>query len=84
MHKSLHCAMQLLPLAAPLGGRYQGHSLRSGAGTEAYPIGLPAPMMAERMGHAPVEMALRNNVKTRWRETPAAREVLGRYLPGPL
>lgn len=73
--------MRLLPLHVPLGGRYQGHSLRSGAGTEAYAIGLPIPMIAEMMGHASIETTLRNYVKTRWRATAEAREVLGRYLP---
>jgi len=80
----LQRAMQQLQLVAPLGGRYQGHSLRSGAATEAYAIGLPVPMIAEMMGHASVETTLRNYVKTRWRATPAAREVLGRYLPSHL
>lgn len=75
---------QLLPLQAPLGGRYQGHSIRSGAGSEAYAIGLPVPMIAEMMGHATVETTLRKYVQTRWRATAAAREVLGRYLPNNL
>lgn len=73
--------MRLLPLHVPLGGRYQGHSLRSGAGTEAYAIGLPLPMFAELMGHASIETTLRNYVKTQWRATPAAWEVLSRFLP---
>lgn len=77
----LQHVMRRLPLHVPLGGRYQGHSLRSGAGTEAYAIGLPLPMIAELMGHASIETTLRNYVKTQWRATPAAREVLGRYLP---
>lgn len=73
--------LELLPLPAPLGGKYQGHSLRSGAGTEAYAIGLPLPMIAEMMGHASVETTLRCYVKTRWRATPEAWEVLGRFAP---
>jgi len=73
--------MELLPLTVPLGGRYQGHSLRSGAGTEAYAIGLPLPMIAEMMGHASVETTLRSYVKTRWWATPEAWEVLGRFAP---
>lgn len=75
---------QLLPLQAPLGGRYQGHSIRSGAGSEAYAIGLPVPMIAEMMGHATADTTLRNYVQTRWRATAAAREVLGRFLPNHL
>eukprot|EP00170_Pyropia_yezoensis_P009787 contig_43918_g9825 len=51
-NKWLKRLMQALPLAAPLGGRYQGHSLRAGAGSEAYALGVPAPMIAEMMGHA--------------------------------
>jgi len=34
-----------LPLAAPLGGRYQDESLRAGADSEAYAIHVPAPMI---------------------------------------
>ena len=71
----------LLPTPAPLGGRYQGHSLRSGAGTEAYAIGLPLPMIAEMMGHASTDTTLRAYVRTCWRPSPAAWEVLGWYDP---
>ena len=74
----------LLPTPAPLGGKYQGHSLRSGAGSEAYAIGLPLPMIAEMMGHASTETTLRSYVRTRWRPSPAAWEVLGRYAPAHL
>lgn len=77
----LKLIMQLLPLHVPLSVRYQGHSLRSGAGTEACAIGLPIPMIAEVMRHVSVETTLRNYVKTRWRATAEAREVLGRYIP---
>lgn len=80
----LQRVMQALPIAVPLGGRYQGHSLRAGAGSEAYAIGVPAPMIAEMMGHASVETTLRSYVKTRWRPSPAAWEVLGRYAPSAL
>ena len=73
--------LTLLPTPVPLGGRYQGHSLRSGAGTEAYAIGLPLPMIAEMMGHASTDTTLRAYVRTRWRPSPAAWEVLGRYAP---
>jgi len=34
----LQRVMVVLPIAAPLGGRYQGHSLRAGTVSEAYPI----------------------------------------------
>jgi len=47
-------------------------------------IGAPAPMIAEMMGHASVETTLRSYVKTRWRPSPAAWEVLGRYAPNTL
>jgi len=77
----LQRVMKVLPIVAPLGGRYQGHSLRAGAGSEAYAIGIPAPMIAEMMGHATVETTLRSYVKTRWRPSPAAWEVLGRFAP---
>lgn len=83
-NKWLKRLMQALPLAAPLGGRYQGHSLRAGAGSEAYALGVPAPMIAEMMGHASVETTLRSYVKTRWRPSPAAWEVLGRDAPSAL
>lgn len=71
----------LLPLAAPLGGRYQGHSLRAGAGSEAFAVGVPVPIIAELMGHASIETTLRSYIRTRWRASPAAWEVLGRYKP---
>lgn len=64
--------LTLVPLQAPVGGRYQGHSLRSGAGIEAYAIGVPLPAIAEMMGHASVETTLRSYVRTRWRATDAA------------
>lgn len=38
--------LQLAPLPLPLGGVYQGHSLRSGAASEAYAIGVPLPMVS--------------------------------------
>lgn len=71
----------VLPLAAPLGGRYQGHSLRAGAGSEAFAVGVPVPVIAELMGHASIETTLRSYIQTRWRASPAAWEVLGRYKP---
>jgi len=80
-NKWLRRLLELLPLPAPLGGKYQGHSLGSGAGSEAYAIGLPVAMVAEMMGHASVETTLRSYIKTRWRASPAAWEVLGRFAP---
>lgn len=74
-------AHELLLLAVPLGGKYQGHSLRSGAGSEAYAIGLPLPIIAEMMGHASIEKTLRSYVKTQWRASPAAWKVLRRFAP---
>lgn len=73
-----------LPIAAPLGGVYQGHSVRSGAATEAYALGIPLPMISEMLGHATLETTLRAYIRTRWRTSPAAREVLGRYRPSHL
>jgi len=57
--------LELLPLPAPLGGKYQGHSLRSGAGSEAFAIALPVVMVAEMMGHASVETTSLSYIKTR-------------------
>lgn len=76
--------LQLAPVPVPLGGVYQGHSLRSGAASEAYAIGVPLPMVSEMLGHASLETTMRAYVKTRWRPSPAAREVLGRFLPAHL
>lgn len=73
--------LRLAPVPIPLGGIYQGHSLRSGAATEAYAIAVPLPMVSEMLGHASLEVTMRSYVKTRWRSTPAAREVMGRFLP---
>lgn len=77
----VHRVMQALSIAVPIGGRYQGHSLRAVAGSEAYAIGVPAPMIAEVMGHASVKTTQRSYVKTRLRASPAAWEVFGRYAP---
>lgn len=77
----LQHVMWLLLLHIPLGGRYQEQSLRGGPGNEAYAIGLPLPTIAELMGHASIETTLSNYVQTQWRATPAARAVLGRFLP---
>lgn len=76
--------LRLVPVLVPLGGIYQGHSLRSGAATEAHAIGVPLPMVSEMLGHSSLEVTLRAYVKTRWRATPAAREVMGRFLPSHL
>ena len=80
----LHRLLRLLPLPAPLGGVYQGHSVRAGAATEAYALGVPLPMIAEMLGHSSLETTLRAYVRTRWRSSAAAREVLGRYRPSDL
>jgi len=80
----LRRVLSILPLRAPLGGVYQDHSVRSGAATEAYALGVPLPMISEMLGHASLEPTLRGYVRTRWRSSPAAREVLGRFLPSPL
>lgn len=76
--------MELVPVHVPLGGIYQGHSIRSGAASEAHAIGVPLPMVAEMLGHYSMEVTLRSYVKTRWRPSAAAREVLGRFLPNHL
>lgn len=73
--------LRLAPVPVPLGGIYQGHSLRSGAASEAYAIGVPLPMVSEMLGHASLETTMRAYVKARWRSSPSAREVLGRFLP---
>lgn len=80
-NKWLQRVMRILPIPVPLGGRYQGHSLRAGAGSKAYAVGVPVPVIAEMMGHASVETTLRSYVHTRWRPSPGAWEVLGRYMP---
>jgi len=80
-NKWLQRLMALLPLPAPLGGRYQGHSLRSDAGSEAYAIGLPVAMVTEMIGHASVGTNLRSYIKTRWRPSAASWVVFGRYAP---
>jgi len=76
--------LTLIPTPTPLGGKYQAHFLRSGAGSEASAIGLPLPTIAEMTGHASPETPLRSYVRTRWRPSPAAWEVLGRYAPAHL
>lgn len=73
--------LALAPVPVPLGGVFQGHSLRSGAATEAYGIVVPLPMVSEMLGHASMEVKMRAYVKTRVRATPAAREVMERFLP---
>lgn len=73
--------LQLAPVPVPLAGIYPGHSIRSGAASEAYAIGVPLPMVSEMLGHASLETTMRAYVKTRWRPSTSAREVLGRYLP---
>lgn len=80
-NKWLQRIMLILPIRAPLGGRYQGHSLRAGAGSEAYAVGVPVPVIAEMMGHASVETTLRSYIRARWRPSPGAWEVVGRYVP---
>jgi len=74
----------LVPVPVTLGGIYQGHSLRSGAATAAYSIGVPLPMVAEMLGHSSMEVTMRSYVKSRFRATPEAREVMGRFLPSHL
>lgn len=61
-----------MPVHLPLGGIYQGHSLRSGAATAAYSIGVPLPMVVEMLGHSSTEVNMRSYVKSRFRATPDA------------
>lgn len=69
---------EVLPISAALGGLYQGHSLRFGAGSDAYAIGVPLPMIAEMMGYASVETPVRSSVRTRRRPSLVAWDVLSR------
>lgn len=76
--------LDLVPVHLPLGGIYQGHSLRSGAATSAYSIGVPLPMVVEMLGHSSTEVNMRSYVKSRFRATPDARDVMGRFRPSHL
>lgn len=76
--------LDLVPVHVPLGCIYQGHSLRSGAATAAYSIGVPLPKVAEMLGHSSMEVTMRSYVKWRFRATPEAREMMGRFLPSHL
>lgn len=65
--------LQLSPVPVPLGEVYQGHSLRSGAASEAYAIGVPLPMVFEMLGHASLETTVRAYIKTRWSPSATVR-----------
>jgi len=42
---------EAVPLRTPLGGVYHGHSVRTGAASEAYALGVPVAVIAELLGH---------------------------------
>jgi len=72
---------EVVPLRTPLGGVYQGHSVRKGAASEAYALGVPVAAIAELLGHVSTQTSLQSYIRTRWRASVGSRELLGRYTP---
>ena len=72
---------EVVPLRTPLGGVYQGHSVRKGAASEAYALGIPVAIIAELLGHASTQTSLQHYIRTRWRASGGSWELLGRYNP---
>ena len=72
---------EAVPLRTPLGGVYQGHSVRKGAASEAYALGVPVAVIAELLGHVSTQTSLQHYILTRWRASVGAWELLGRYTP---
>ena len=72
---------EVVPLRTPLGGVYQGHSVRKGAASEAYALGVPVAVIAELLGHVSTQTSLQSYIRTRWRASAGSWELLGRYTP---
>ena len=72
---------EVVPLRTTLGGVYQGHSVRKGAASEAYALGVPVAVIAELLGHVSTQTSLQFYIRTRWRASVGASELLGRYAP---
>jgi len=72
---------EVVPLRMPLGGVYQGHSVRKGAASEVYALGVPVAVIAELLGHVSTQTSLQSYIWTRWRASVGAWELLGRYSP---
>jgi len=72
---------EVVPLRTPLGGVYQGHSVRKGAASEAYALGVPVAVIAELLGHVSTQTSWQSYIRTRWRESVGSWELLGRYTP---
>lgn len=72
---------EVVPLRVPLGGRYKGHSLCKGAAAEAFALGVPIAVVAEMLGHLTTKTSLQSYIKTRWRASSGARELLTHSLP---
>jgi len=51
---------EAVPLRTPLGGVYHGHSVRKGAASEAYALGVPVAVIAELLGHVSTQRSLQH------------------------
>lgn len=78
-----------LGAAPPVGVRWSGKSIRSGAATLAIAVGVPLPVVAAYMEHAGPAVTARHYIDARLLPSAAAWEFFGRHIsdwsgrPGP-
>ncbi|KAK1860093.1 hypothetical protein I4F81_002683 [Pyropia yezoensis] len=86
----LRLALSCLGVKPPIGTRWRGKSIRSGAATAANSVGVPLPVVAAYMEHKDTATTARHYVDARALPTDAAWDFFGRYIsdwsgkPGPV
>lgn len=65
----------------PLGTKWTGHSLRAGAASAAYAVGLSVGLICQLMGLSSAKTAFKHYIDAQLDTDPAARELFSRYAP---
>jgi len=73
--------LRLVPVRAPVGTKWSGHSLRAGAASEAHALGLSDALIRQLMGLADISTAYRHYIDATWAASSAAWRWFGRYVP---
>jgi len=74
--------LTLVPVRAPVGTKWSGHSLRAGAASEAHALGLRDALIRQLMGLDDIKTAYRHYIDATWAASAAAWWWFGRYVPG--
>lgn len=65
----------------PLGTKWTGHSVRSGAASAAHAVGLRVGLIVQLMGLSSAETAFKHYINAQLPDSPAARALFARYFP---